>query len=277
MSEPRPVGQEISAQHRAVRGAVARAADATGVDFGYLLGQARLESNLNPGARAATSSAAGLYQFTKATWLDTLDRHGAEHGLGWAAETIDNGVVRDPAMRSQILAMRFDPDAAALMAGELAADNGATLTGVLGRTPDAAELYLAHFLGVDGATRFLTGLSVDPAQPANAMFPAAAEANRGIFYSGEGAPRSLSDVMGLIRGKMTRAMGDLGIGQQAQFSTASASFDVRKSSPMARAEHSAVPQRASMADVLADMLGGQTSSAPANIRKAYGTLKAFGL
>ena len=185
-----------------------RASAATGVDFGYLLGQARLESSLNPNAKAGTSSAAGLYQFTGGTWLTTLDRHGADHGYGWAGAAIERGKVADPAMRSQVMALRYDPDASALMAAELASDNRDVLVGVLGREPDAAELYLAHFLGAGGASKFLTELSADPSQSAAALFPQAAEANRGIFYSPDGAPRSLDEVMGLLRGKMARAMGD---------------------------------------------------------------------
>ena len=82
-----------------VRAAIARAARATGVDFGYLLAQARLESRLDPGARAGTSSAAGLYQFTAGTWLQTLGRHGDEHGLDF------------PSSRAEALALRFDPGA----------------------------------------------------------------------------------------------------------------------------------------------------------------------
>ena len=61
-----------------VRAAISRAAQATGVDFGYLLAQARLESGLNPNARARTSSATGLYQFTNSTWLRTLDMSCSE-------------------------------------------------------------------------------------------------------------------------------------------------------------------------------------------------------
>ena len=61
-------------------------------------------------------------------------------------------------MRAQIMALRFDPEASALMAAELASDNRAALTAVLGREPDAAELYLAHFLGAGGAAQFLAAL-----------------------------------------------------------------------------------------------------------------------
>ena len=189
------------------RAAIARAAERTGVDFDYLLAQARIESSLNPHARAGTSSAAGLYQFTKSTWLQTLDKHGAAHGLDWTGAAIDGGRVRDPAMRAQIMALRYDAGASALMAAELAGDNKDALTPILGREPDAAELYLAHFLGSGGAGQFLAALRSDPGQSAASLMPKAAAANRGIFFERSGAPRSVAEVMDLMRGKVAGAMG----------------------------------------------------------------------
>jgi hypothetical protein len=282
LSEPTPIGATGAPQRPEVRAAIARAAQATGIDFNYLLGQARIESSLDPQARAGTSSAAGLYQFTKGTWLDTLDKHGAEHGYGWAADAIENGQVRDPAMRGQILAMRFDPAAAALMAGELAGDNRDALAGVLGRKPDAAELYLAHFLGAEGASQFLTALSADPNQSAAALFPQAAEANRGIFFAPGGAPRSLSAVMGLMRGKMANAMGD---GSNSDFllpSPAGRGWGndagvAPPPQPVPTGEGLAPSPRPSMADTLAATFGGSASAMPGHVRAAYGTLKVFGL
>lgn len=283
MSDPKPIGTTVPPQRPEVRAAIARASQATGIDFDYLLGQAKLESSLNPNARAGTSSAAGLYQFTKGTWLDTLDRHGADHGYGWAAAAIENGKVRDPAMRREILAMRFDPAAAALMAGELAGDNRTALTGVLGREPDAAELYLAHFLGADGAGRFLSSLAANPGQSAAALFPDAAEANRGIFFAPGGAPRSLSEVMGLMRGKMTRAMGD---GSSSDFLPSATQGDwgwgydasvIPPPQPLPAGEGLSPSPRPSMADTLAAAFGGNVPSAPAHVRAAYGKLRAFGL
>ena len=114
MCEPRAIAAALPIPQ--VRSAIARASQATGVDFAYLLGEARLESSLDPNAKAATSSAAGLYQFTGGTWLQTLDRHGAEHGLGWAGDAISAGWVTDPAQRASIMALRYDPGASALMA-----------------------------------------------------------------------------------------------------------------------------------------------------------------
>lgn len=205
MSEP----QAIGIQQRGgtdVRASIARAAQATGVDFNYLLAQAKLESSLDPTARAGTSSAAGLYQFTRGTWLQTLDRHGAEHGMDWAGSAIDGGQVSDPGMRAQIMALRYNADASALMAAELANDNKVQLTQTLGREPDASELYLAHFLGIGGAQQFLSALQANPGQSAAGILPKAAAANRSIFYDAGGSPRSVAGVMDVLRGKVNGAM-----------------------------------------------------------------------
>ncbi len=106
--------------------------------------------------------------------------------------------------------MRMDPQLSALMAGELAGDNRTALAQALGREPDDAELYLAHFLGADGATRFLTAQAANPDQSAAALLPTAAGANRPIFFDESGAARSLGEVMGLVRSRMASAMGSGG-------------------------------------------------------------------
>ena len=280
MSEPRAIGAAVPTPQ--VHSAISRAAQATGVDFAYLLGEARLESSLNPNARAGTSSAAGLYQFTSSTWLQTLDRHGAAHGLGWAGDAISGGRVTDPAQRISIMDLRYDPGAAALMAGELANDNRMVLTGILGREPDAGELYLAHFLGAGGASQFLTALKSDPQQPAASLFPAAAAANRSIFYDGAGAPRSLGAVMDLLRSKLATAMGETGslypsgeVLGRGLSDWPSAAGTVR---PPINSPQAAETQRPSMADTLAATFGlGSDSAAPPHVRAAYGKLSAFGL
>ncbi len=188
MSEPAPVAARLEA----VQGALRRAANATGVDFSLLVETARRESAFSPNARAATSSATGLFQFIESTWLDMVRRHGAEHGLGAYAQVIGvrNGRahVADPALRAQILALRTDPDASARMAGELARENAAFLADRLGRAPSAGELYAAHVMGPTGAARLIAAAR-DGAPNAAALFPTEAAANRGLFYR-NGAPVS---------------------------------------------------------------------------------------
>jgi len=274
-----------------VRGAIARAAVATGADFRFLLAQARIESSLDPAARAPTSSAAGLYQFIGSTWLETLDRHGARHGFGWASDAIVNAGggarIADPAMRAQIMALRHDPDAAALMAGELAQDNGAELRAALGREPDATELYLAHFLGAKGAVTFLAALARDPGRPAAELFPDAAAANGGIFHR-NGQPRSVAQVMDHFRARIASAMGgDDGMIPPPGGSALPSRFATEVADRWARAPGmqagSAPPAQGtagySMSAMLHRTFGapGPADRLPAHVRTAYDKLRAFGL
>jgi hypothetical protein len=182
-----------------VTAAIQLASARTGVQFDYLLNQARIESSLNPEARARTSSATGLFQFIEQTWLGMVKQHGNAHGLGWAADAIQRGrnghyYVADPAMRHQILDLRRQPEASSAMAAELASDNGRYLANRLGRPALPVDLYLAHFLGAGGAARFLRAHDSNPGAAAAAMLPAAARANRAVFYNRDGSARSFAEI-----------------------------------------------------------------------------------
>ena len=195
-----------------VQQAIAGAAERSVVEFDYLLAQAQVESSLNPRAKARTSSATGLYQFIESTWLSTVKKHGPRFGLEGVSAQISTArsgkaYVADPAQRSAILALRNDPQIASFMAAGLAEDNRERLLPVLGREPDHSELYLAHFLGAGGASRFLTALQRDPDQSAAGLFPRPASANRPVFYERGGGARSLNEVMDYVRGRMERALG----------------------------------------------------------------------
>jgi Transglycosylase SLT domain len=190
-----------------VRGAIANAAARTGVDFDFLVREAKVESGLNPQARARTSSATGLFQFTKQTWLGTLKQHGANHDLGWAADAITRSSdgqyrVADPNLRARILDLRTQPEAAAAMGAELASDNQDFLGRKLGRSPEDVDLYLAHFLGEAGAARFLAAHDADPNAAAAPLLPAAANANRAVFYRTDGRPRSFAEIRGNFANKL---------------------------------------------------------------------------
>src|ERR1700744_5652978 len=95
----------------------------TGVSFDYLMAQAKKESAMTSDAKSQVSSAAGLFQFTKSTWLQLVKLHGDKYGLGAFAEMIHKTpggeyTVSDPDQRQHILALRKDPSLSSLIAGE---------------------------------------------------------------------------------------------------------------------------------------------------------------
>ncbi len=191
-----------------IQSAIALASSRTGVDFNYLLGQAQVESGLNARAAASTSSARGLYQFVEQSWLGVVKDHGAEHGLGWAADAIQRGsngrFTVDPQFKQAVLGLRNDPTAAALMAAEHASDNKTALEGSLGRSATGTDLYMAHFLGLGGARSFLSALASNPDRGGASMFPTAARANRNIFFAADGSQRSLGEIYSRFAAKLDK-------------------------------------------------------------------------
>ena len=295
-----------------VQGAIANAAQQTSVEFNYLLAQAEVESSMDPDAKASTSSATGLYQFIESTWLNTMKRHGPRFGLGEIAKQIGTSksgtaYVADPGQRQAILALRNDPKTASLMAAGLAEDNRAQLMPILGRQPDHGELYLAHFLGAGGAKRFLSELSKDPNQSAPDLFGRPAAANRSIFYERGGSPRSLSEVMNVIDGKMSSALarvegadleghpqlpktfaGSTGFGAANPILTfgtrrPSTSPQTTITSTGAAFNASATARPVAMSNLLQATFGEngghslQSAEGNAQIKRAYDRLKALGL
>jgi len=179
--------------------ALQQASAKTGTDFNYLLKTAMRESSLNCDAKSNTSSACGLFQFTEQSWLGTMKQDGGDLGLGKYADQISqdsNGryVVTDPAARQEILALRNDPKVSALMAGAYTSDSQSRLESKLGRSVTGGELYIAHFLGAGGASKLISNAQEAPNTPADELFPAAAAANRSIFYDRNGSPRSVAQV-----------------------------------------------------------------------------------
>ncbi|HEY7799970.1 MAG TPA: transglycosylase SLT domain-containing protein [Hyphomonadaceae bacterium] len=169
------VSSPAAIQRAQVMAALRTASAATGADFGYLVKTAQRESNFDPAAKASTSSATGLFQFTSETWLNVLERYGAQHNVK------SEGLTRD-----QLLAMRSDPDLSARMAGELAKENSKILAKKLGRPATAAELYTAHFMGPQDAARLIKAARHNEEGSAAAMFPRAALANSSVFRGKDG-------------------------------------------------------------------------------------------
>lgn len=176
--------------------AIKKASAKTGVDFAYLVQQAKAESSFKPNIKAKSSSASGLYQFIESTWLNMVKKHGDKYGMGDMADKIGrNGKVADPAVRKEILAMRNDPEKASAMAAEFARENEQVLDKKWGGDVGSTELYFAHFLGAGQASEFLKERDENPMQQAALLFPKAAKANRNVFYDTKtGRPKTMDEV-----------------------------------------------------------------------------------
>jgi hypothetical protein len=238
---------EATASSSSVSGAIRQAARLTGTSFDYLLATARVESGLNPQAQAGTSSAGGLFQFIEQTWLATLKEAGPNLGYGRYANAIfrtESGryEVADPILRNEILQLRHDPTANALMAGVFTQTNAAKLAERLGRRPNDGELYMAHFLGPAGAARLITRAGDQPDARAADVFPQAARANRSIFYDKQGRARSLAQVYGVLAGRyqVARATPDT----PGPFAAQAVQVTTRRTA-------AAVPDTAGLSDALA--------------------------
>lgn len=200
-----PIIPQAEATSFSPRSVIHDAALETGADFEFLLRTAARESNFDPDAQARTSSAAGMFQFIEQTWLGMLHRHGDKHGYAEHASAVTRDAsgrftIADAQKREAALALRFDPRAASVMAGELAAENANILSAATGREPTSGELYVAHFLGAQGASDLILTASSEPNARADQLFPAAAAANRSIFFE-RGVPVTTAKLLTKLTGE----------------------------------------------------------------------------
>lgn len=163
----------------------------TTADFAYMMELSSAESSFDHEAQARTSSATGLYQFTEDTWLHMVRRYGAKYGLSHLADQIESkdniyGVlvarVDNPFVRFAALELRRDPHLAALMSAEFQMRNKFIVECSVGHALNRTEQYMGHFLGSQGAAKFLNNMAATPNASAVKLFPTAAAANKAIFY-----------------------------------------------------------------------------------------------
>jgi len=202
---------------RKVVDTIVKASDEAGVDPVYMMALADKESSFDTVAKAATSSAQGLFQFVARTWLEMIRDYGARYGLAEEAAAVKGrgaAMTVTGSMRARVLGLRNDPRVAALMAAELVKRDRERIEARVGRALTTTELYLAHFLGTASAGRFLSLSSEKPDEVAGREFRTAARANRSLFTEKAGGKRrsltvaELHDrIDGMIDRRLTRYQG----------------------------------------------------------------------
>jgi len=147
------------------------------IDPNYYETLAMVESSGNPNAKARTSTASGLYQFTEGTWQESVDRAGLNY-------TLED---------------RFNPEKSREVVEYLTKNNSKYLKTKLGKEPTSGDLYLAHFLGIGGARDLL--LADSNAKVDSVVSKGALSANRSIFYNKDGSLKKVSDIKNWSRKK----------------------------------------------------------------------------
>jgi len=134
---------------------------------------AYIESSFRPNAAPnGDAGAVGLYQFIPSTW----NKYAKKYGYSLNDR-------KDPVKSTRVY-QDFLTDQRSQLVHNLK-------TNAIGDD----ELYMAHFLGVAGATRFIKGLQTNPNSPAINYVDAASVANnRESFFNSVGRPYSLRDV-----------------------------------------------------------------------------------
>lgn len=170
--------------------------DVAGVNMTeYLKKIAMVESGGRADAKAKTSSASGLFQFTEGSWNDTVKAMGKNYSL------------QD----------RFDPKKSAEVAAFFTRRQQSQLEKGTGQIASEADLYMAHFLGAGGATKFINALRANPDAPASSgASPDQVKANANIFYDKQGNMRSLQQVYDLMSNKVASAGQQVASGKVSQ-------------------------------------------------------------
>jgi hypothetical protein len=162
---------------------------------GILAKICKVESNCNENARAKTSSAAGMFQWLEKSWQQTTrlmhqGRPGCAKGCPLS------------------LSLRFNAPVAAEVTAFSLAQTKTQIGGLIQQAGAdmTVGLYMGHFLGIGGATKFFQAYIQDPRQSASPLFPKAAAANSPVF-----ANRTLVGVYNYFAQKLGQAPAQTGI------------------------------------------------------------------
>lgn len=127
--------------------AIKQASKMTGVNEDTLISFAKIESSLNPNAKASTSSAGGLFQITDPTWNELANKYGKKYGFDSSAD-------------------KFNPLYNSLIGAEYGKQNIGKLSNYekVGLN-DTSAMYLAHHFGPSGANNIIKVASSTPDAP----------------------------------------------------------------------------------------------------------------
>jgi hypothetical protein len=183
LTDPTPsLAEQPSPPPVTVVTAVLDAGHSTGIDPALLLTIASTESRFRADAKNKASSAAGLLQFTKQTWLENMKTFGGKHGLSRLADQIHRSsvghLVVDAPAGDRIWALRNDPRIATLLAADRLDYQQEQSKD---RHPQIVDLYLIHALGVTGASRFIEAVTNRPLAPCKAVVGDVAWKSSGLF------------------------------------------------------------------------------------------------
>ena len=249
---PTPGGAGWSAN----RELLLKAAAMAGIDPKALIATVAVESGFNPNAAPKNpnlpSSAKGLGQHLDSSWNEDLKSYGRKFG-------IPNGTTQ------------FDPRASALLTAARLRGNAEQLQKNLGRQVTVTDLYLAHLMGLGGATKFLKA-------PADAIgaeeAPTATKQHPDFFYE-NGKALTVKDVYAKFAQKLAKRPAEFGVTEADMKSSSDAA--TTSSAPSGAPAATPAPATSGAAPAApAAALAAQPQAAPAAKGPSFATTPSAG-
>ena len=197
-----------------------------------------IESGGDPRAKAKTSSATGLGQFTQGTWMKMIETYRPE--------------LLEGRNRQQVLELRTDPELSIEMTGNLARENANYLES-RGVPVNENSLYLSHFLGAGDAAKVL---KASPDTPISELVKETSiAANQNIL----GGDKTASDITRWASNKMLASAPAQGAAQAA--GAPSIRYGYKPGEGQFRTpEAEAAPQQGGIGGLLGGIFGGQEAT-----------------
>lgn len=165
---------DLSEVDTGVQSSIKEASRISGIKANVLFAIANKESRLGKFLTASTTSARGLFQLTRGTFKELVDKYGAKYDISYddvndhRANSIMGALyLRDLAI---LFKKRYD------------------------RTVSITELYLMYMLGPTGGLNFIDRMTEKPSGIVENDMPTAARNNPSVFYSKSKQPRTYREV-----------------------------------------------------------------------------------